>query len=131
MSTCTLTLGQIAVDCVDAARLAAFWSALLDRPTAEGASAGMAVIPPGEGFPAMMFLSVPEPRTAKNRMHLDLVSSDHRAEAARAVALGAAHHGDFDEAGFQWSTLSDPEGNVFDIAFHPSGVAPETSPPRP
>lgn len=119
MSTSTLTLGQIAVDCTDAARLSGFWSALLGQSVADGASAGMAIIPPGDGLPAMMFLSVPEPRTAKNRMHLDLIATDYRSEAERAVSLGATLHGEYDEAGFRWATLSDPERNVFDIAHHP------------
>ena len=66
-------------------------------------------------FPALMFLAVPEPRQGKNRMHLDLVATDLPAEVERAVALGATKIADFDEYGTRWTTLTDPEGNVFDI----------------
>ena len=62
-----------------------------------------------------MFVAVPEPRQGKNRMHLDLVATDLPAEVERAVALGATKIGEFDEYGTRWTTLTDPEGNVFDI----------------
>jgi hypothetical protein len=62
-----------------------------------------------------MFLAVPEPRSDKNRLYLDLVTPDQPAEVERAVALGATRIGDFAEYGTRWTTLADPEGNVFDI----------------
>src|SRR3712207_2791866 len=120
--TCTLTLGQIVVDSSDAAALAGFWSDLLDRPVLDGANQFFAVIPaaPDGSFPAMMFLAVPEPRSGKNRLHLDLVSPDRATAVERAIQLGARKVGEFDEYGTQWTTLADPEGNVFDIGVHRS-----------
>jgi Glyoxalase-like domain len=117
--TTTLSLGQVVIDSVDAAALAGFWSSLLERPVHEGANRFFAVIPaaPDGTFPALMFLAVPEPRQGKNRLHLDLVSSDRAAAVARAIELGARKVGDFDEYGTQWTTLTDPEGNVFDIGI--------------
>ena len=117
--TTTLGLGQVVIDSVDAAALAGFWSNLLERPLVDGANQFFAVIPhaPDGTFPALMFLAVPEPRQGKNRLHLDLVSSDRAAAVARATELGARKVGDFDEYGTQWTTLTDPEGNVFDIAL--------------
>jgi hypothetical protein len=115
--TTTLSLGQIVVDSADAAALAGFWSRLLDRPLLDGANQFFAVIPAAENgdFPALMFLAVPEPRQGKNRIHLDLVSADRAAAVARATQLGARKVGEFDDYGTQWTTLADPEGNVFDI----------------
>lgn len=115
--TTTLSLGQIVIDSAHAAGLAEFWSRLLDRPVLDGANQFFAVIPPAQDgtFPALMFLAVPEPRQGKNRLHLDLVSPDRAAAVARATQLGASKVGDFDEYGTQWTTLADPEGNVFDI----------------
>ena len=115
--TTTLSLGQIVVDSADAAALADFWSRLLERPVLDGANQFFAVIPPAEdgSFPALMFLAVPEPRQGKNRLHLDLVSADRAAAVERATQLGARRVGEFDEYGTQWTTLADPEGNVFDI----------------
>ena len=115
--TTTLSLGQIVIDSADAATLADFWSRLLERPMRDGANQFFAVIPPAEdsSFPALMFLAVPEPRQGKNRLHLDLVSADRPAAVQRATQLGARVVGEFDEYGTQWTTLADPEGNVFDI----------------
>ena len=117
--TTTLSLGQIVIDSVDAAGLAEFWSRLLDRPVLDGANQFFAVVPPAQDgtFPALMFLAVPEPRQGKNRLHLDLVSPDRAAAVARATQLGAHKVGEFDEYGTQWTTLADPEGNVFDIGI--------------
>ena len=119
MTTATLSLGQIVVDATDAAALAGFWSRLLGRPLVDGANPYFAVLPPAPDWsvPALMFLGVPEPRTGKNRVHLDLVSADHAGAVERAVALGATRVGDFAEYGTRWTTLADPEGNLFDIGL--------------
>jgi hypothetical protein len=66
--------------------------------------------------PVHMFIQVPEERVCKNRLHADLIGSELEPEVARAVSLGARHVGDFDEYGTVWTTLSDPEGNLFDIS---------------
>jgi hypothetical protein len=117
MST-DLGFGQIVIDCVHADELAQFWSALLDRPVREGSNQYFAIIPATEdhSFPALMFLAVPEPRQGKNRLHVDLTSSDLGAAVERAVSLGATKVAEFNEFGATWTTLADPEGNVFDIA---------------
>lgn len=119
MTTATLSLGQIVVDAADAAAVAGFWSHLLERPLVDGANPYFAVLPPAPdgSVPALMFLGVPEPRTGKNRLHLDLVSADPAVAVERAVALGATRIGDFEEHGTRWTTLADPEGNLFDIGL--------------
>jgi predicted enzyme related to lactoylglutathione lyase len=113
----TIDFGQVVIDCTDAGRLAKFWSALVGRPLVEGASPFFAVVPPSpdRSSPALMFLAGPEPRAGKNRLHLDLTSDDAPAAVTRAVELGAAEVGAFAEWGTTWTTLADPEGNVFDI----------------
>ena len=113
----TLALAQVVFDVSDdAARLAGFWSQVLGRPVAAGASPFFAVIPPGSpGAPAFMFLKVPEAKSGKNRVHVDLTAPDWRAEADRVVGLGAEKVGEFAEYGTEWVTLRDPEGNKFDI----------------
>ncbi len=122
----TIGFGQVVIDSQRADEIAAFWSALLERPVTDGATQFYAMIPASEDrtFPALMFLAVPEPRQGKNRMHLDLVSTDLQAEVERAVALGATKVADFDEYGTIWTTLTDPEGNVFDIGLRHSPEEP-------
>ncbi len=110
-----LSLGQIAVDAADPQRLAGFYSQLLDRPVADGGNQYFAQLAGDGQIPTIMFLAVPEPRTSKNRVHLDFVTADFEAAADRAVTLGATKVGEYDEYGTAWVTLADPEGNVFDI----------------
>ncbi len=110
-----LALGQIVIDAADPNGLATFYSQLLDRPIEAGGSQYLAQLAGDGQVPHLMFLAVPEPRTGKNRLHLDFVTADFRATADRAINLGATEVGEFDEYGTAWVTLTDPEGNVFDI----------------
>ena len=63
--------------------------------------------------PRLFFQLVPEPKTAKNRVHLDLHvgEADVDAEAERLVGLGATHLWTSDDRGARTITLADPEGN--------------------
>ncbi|HEV3358178.1 MAG TPA: VOC family protein [Pseudonocardiaceae bacterium] len=56
-----------------------------------------------------------ENKTAKNRVHLDLVATEVDEEVARLVALGARVGEEHSEGGVRWTTLTDPEGNEFDV----------------
>jgi hypothetical protein len=125
-SIMTLGFGQVVIDSQRADDIAAFWSALLERPVADGANQFFATIPASEdrSFPALMFLAVPEPRQGKNRVHLDLVATDIQADVERAISLGATKVAEFDEYGTRWTTMTDPEGNVFDIGAGQSAGEP-------
>lgn len=112
----------ISYDCSDATRVAGFWSEILDRPVDAGATPDFASIGLGEalsGSTVWMFHRVPESKVAKNRVHVDLVSDSLDKAVAHALECGATRVGDFDEGGFQWTTLNDPEGNEFDIVAAP------------
>ncbi|MEV8094034.1 VOC family protein [Kitasatospora sp. NPDC085879] len=63
----------------------------------------------------LLFQAVPEPKTVKNRLHLDLHAGPERREAEvdRLVALGATVLARIDEPGSRHVTLADPEGNEF------------------
>ena len=74
----------------------------------------------GSVGPRFMFLKVPEPKAAKNRVHLDLGTADLDAEVARALELGATLVVHRQEYGITWSTFTDPEGNEFCIGLHPA-----------
>lgn len=105
-------LASITFDCRDALTLAHFWSAVLDRTIGDGATRDYAQLP---GEPAWSFMSVPEPKVSKNRVHVDLDVAELAAAVDRILAVGASRVGDFDEHGFRWTTLADPEGNEFDV----------------
>jgi len=125
----TVTVASITVDCADALVVGTFWSAALDRPLDPGASgdfaaidfagrrdaAGWAPLAPDDQ-PTWLFVRVPEPKTAKNRLHLDVAAADVEAEVVRLVGLGATRVADVDEYGYTWTVLADPEGNEFCVA---------------
>jgi predicted enzyme related to lactoylglutathione lyase len=116
----TLRVGNITLDCGDVLKVARFWAAALDRRLDHGADAGFASIGRGDADraePAWFFERVPEPKVAKNRLHLDLVDPDPSA-VARLVSLGAsvvAEH-ELRPGGQRWTVLQDPEGNEFCVA---------------
>ncbi|HEV2758934.1 MAG TPA: VOC family protein [Acidimicrobiales bacterium] len=66
----------------------------------------------------ILFQAVPETKTAKNRVHLDLLvgSQEHDAEVERLVGLGATVVGVHDGQEGRWTLLVDPEGNEFDVS---------------
>ena len=114
----TVALRHVTFDCVHAGRLAGFWSQVLGEDVDDGANEYFATIGlrrPQPLRPALMFLKVPEPKTVKNRVHLDLGTDDLTGETARVCGLGATHVADFDEYGTRWASFRDPEGNEFDI----------------
>ena len=113
-----MRLEAVTFDCADALALAGFWSVLLDHPVDEGATPEFAAIGMADDNklrPAFTFVQVPEPKAAKNRCHPDLVTTDVAALVERAVAAGANKVGEYDENGFRWVTLTDPEGNELDL----------------
>ena len=102
---------SVTFDCRDALVVARFWAAALGGELDEDATADKAFVEaPGWGAPNLWFQRVPEPRTAKLRMHFDL-RAPHGVpeEVARLQSLGAtvfATHGDL-------VVMQDPEGNEF------------------
>lgn len=116
----TIAVGAMTLDCNDVSTVAEFWSAALGMPVDPGASPYMASINRnGAELPRFMFLKVPETKSAKNRLHLDLIvdgSVSRGDEVARLVDLGATHVADKNEWGHSWAVLTDPEGNEFCVA---------------
>jgi hypothetical protein len=145
---------QIAVDCADPARLVTFWAAALGyvvEPPPDGfgswndywrhigvpdselptdADAADSIVDPSGVGPRFFFHPVPEPKTVKNRLHLDLKISGGRsvpmaerrarieAEAARLEALGASRLRVLSTEGLDHYgvVMADPEGNEFCVA---------------
>ena len=109
-------IANLTVDCSgDASALAGFYAQLLGKSVDEGASPYFATVGRGKEVPVLMFIRVPDRTPGKNSVHLDLHSEDISAAVERAVSLGAKHVNDFDEYGAKWTTLADPEGNLFDV----------------
>jgi hypothetical protein len=134
---------QVTIDCADPDRLSRFWMEVLgyraepppsgfdsweefarDRgiPPERWNDYGAAVDPDGRG-PRLFFQRVPEPKTIKNRVHLDVNTSagvpresrrEHLAsEAARLTGLGATTGRTVEEPTGYHIVMQDPEGNEF------------------
>lgn len=110
---------NITFDCADARALAGFWSTLTGWNVYHDDDPEVLVAPtypnPGTG---MLFIPVPEGKTAKNRVHLDVEPTEGTRDelVETAVAHGAEVIGDFrEDDGSGWVTLADPEGNEFCI----------------
>jgi hypothetical protein len=102
---------SVTFDCSDALVVARFWAAALGGELDEDSTSDKAYVEaPGWGGPSLWFQRVPEPRTAKNRVHFDLrAPGSVEDEVARLTALGATvaqvHDG--------LTVMQDPEGNEF------------------
>ena len=108
-ATAITGIAALAVDCHDPSGLARWWSRLLGGEV-EVDAAGDATLRT-EGL-AIDFLRVPEPKTVKNRLHLDLRSTDLAEATRQAEALGATRADDVYDGGV-WQVMRDPEGNEF------------------
>jgi predicted enzyme related to lactoylglutathione lyase len=112
------TVLGISFDARDAAMVAQFWAAALGRQLADGADAHNAVVLTGDittTGPRLAFHQVPEGKTVKNRVHLDLAITELAAETDRLQQLGATIVRDVSQNGNHWITMADPEGNEFDL----------------
>ncbi|MFC0628982.1 VOC family protein [Kribbella deserti] len=114
----SIHLEHVTFDAANAADLAAFWGGVFERPVDADATQYFATVGRTDGglSPVLMFIQVPEERAGKNRLHLDLATTNWPAEIDRLVDLGAKRLGEYDEYGAHWVTLADPEGNLFDLA---------------
>ena len=103
----------LVLDCTDPDALAPFWAGALGYDVVGGAGAYVLLLPKEPGAPQLLLQRVPEVKSAKNRMHLDIHVADIDAEAARLEGLGATRVSSsaFDEHGTQWHLMADPEGN--------------------
>ena len=113
----TISVIGLSIDCADPVGLADFWSEALGRPVNPGANGDNAAIDatdPASG-PRLAFHKVPEPKTVKNRLHLDLRTNQFEAETERLMSLGATRIRDVEKPAVRWTTFADPEGNEFDL----------------
>ena len=103
-------VAALAIDCHDHPELARWWRRLLGGEV-EVDDDGDATLYTLDEL-TIDFLRVPEAKTAKNRLHLDLRTSDLGAAIEQAIALGATRADDVYDGG-DWQVLRDPEGNEF------------------
>jgi hypothetical protein len=113
-----IRIQSVVIDAHDPVALARFWSQALGwRITEEDAHES--VLEPPEGSPAndvapdLLFGRVPETKSIKNRLHLDLRPDDQQAHVERLLELGATRTDVGQDGSESWVVLADPEGNEF------------------
>ena len=109
---------EIAIDCADPEALGRFWSQALGYDVGESEDGYLELVPPGAARPAsptIGLIRVPEPKTVKDRLHLDLTATDRSQaeEVERLLALGARRADVGQGEDVSWVVLADPEGNEF------------------
>ena len=113
-------LVSLCFDANDPLRLARFWAAALlwEIPAQTGDEVDVV---PTDGTPFdLSFGGVPEPKTGKNRLHLDLVSESPEQQSGmvdRLIALGARHVDIGQSSDDDHVVLADPEGNEFCVVI--------------
>jgi predicted enzyme related to lactoylglutathione lyase len=105
----------LVLDCADPESLARFWSAALGYESLGSAGNYVLLVSPTPGKPKLLLQRVPEPKTTKNRMHVDIETPEIEPEAKRLEGLGAIRLRDeqLSEHGSTWILMADPEGNEF------------------
>jgi predicted enzyme related to lactoylglutathione lyase len=106
---------QVNIDCADLDRMVEFYTAALGY-VAHGSSGVTyrSIVPAAGDGPKLVFQKVPEPKSTKNRVHLDLIVGDAiEEEAARFTGLGARRLSETPIGGddCRWIVMADPEGN--------------------
>ena len=106
---------NVTFDCADPRALSRFWSEVTGyQLTGEERDDFVRLrAPDHRGVRYLLFFKVPEPKTVKNRMHVDLATRDVEAEVARLVGLGAKEIDRREGNGTRWVVMNDPEGNEF------------------
>jgi hypothetical protein len=124
----TLRWYTVVVDCADPASQAHWWGGVLGWPVVYEAADEVVIVPPhalteaakevplAERSQGLVFGRVPEGKSVKNRLHVDLApgpDDDQQAEVERLIELGARHADVGQQPENRWVVLADPEGNEF------------------
>lgn len=105
---------SVTIDCAEPSALASFWAEVLDYERTHEDDELVVIEPRDKSAYTLLFIKVPDDKTAKNRIHLDLMPTDQAAEVERVKGLGATEV-DIGQGDVTWVVLADPEGNEFCI----------------
>ena len=108
---------EIGIDCAEPTDLAPFWAEALGYDIGQLGPDGtyLDLVPSEPEQPVIYFQRVPEPKTMKNRLHLDLWTTTPEREIERLIEIGAKPVGEpvTGLTGSWWQVMSDPVGNEF------------------
>ncbi len=121
------TIDTLTIDCADPTRVAAFWCSALGYELVESDEESAEIRDPSGAAWALLFQVVPEGKSVKNRLHLDIrASASMAAEVERLEGFGATVQRLVEEGDSFWTIMLDPEGNEFCVLRGPEdGWAPD------
>jgi predicted enzyme related to lactoylglutathione lyase len=108
---------SVVVDCADITAQSTFWADVLGYTVVYQAEDEVVIARDEETWPGLVFVPVPEGKTVKNRLHIDLNPDDQEAEVRRLEGLGARRV-DIGQGEVRWVVMADPEGNEFCVLTH-------------
>jgi hypothetical protein len=113
-------IDSVVIDSDDWKRVADFWMEALDYREHAIGEKGIEIVGTRDGDPMLSFVHVPEPKTVKNRIHLDTRPDTSMAsEVSRMKTLGAREFAYVSEEESFWTVMKDPEGNEFCVLRGP------------
>ena len=113
-----IRIATLTVDCANPAPIARWWAEALGWHVTYEGNDEVVIEPtgephPGDCVPCLLFIKAPDAKSAKNRLHLDLLPDDRDAEVARLEALGAKRIDIGQGPDVTWVVMSDPFENEF------------------
>jgi hypothetical protein len=114
-------LYEVVIDCAEPEPLARWWASVLGGELQSGGDVWGITKMPGVPFEYLVFVPVPEAKTIKNRVHLDVNTMDLQSLVTAGASLLRARGGDI-----SWHVLADPAGNEF-CAFELTANLAETA----
>ena len=103
---------QTSIDARDPVALGVWWREALGWVIVNDDPDEFEIRPAENRTPGLLFVAVPEHKTVKNRLHIDLRPDDRDREVERLLSLGATR-ADVGQGEQSWVVLADPEGNEF------------------
>lgn len=116
MSVENVRIGAVTIDSVDPDSLIPFWTEIAGVEVAERYPDYIFTTKIPGNHIRLAFQRVPEEKSSKNRLHLDMSHPDREALIARILELGGSRIADRGDEAFSWTVLADPEGNEFCVA---------------
>jgi predicted enzyme related to lactoylglutathione lyase len=109
---------EVVLDCSDPEKLMEFWREAIGYRVHYSEPSLAVLVPQGVHASPLLLQRVPEPKTGKNRMHVDIVTEDLEVEVERLEALGARrlHDGVRSFGPTRWVMMADPENNEFCVS---------------
>ncbi len=106
---------ELVIDAHDVHAQAQWWAEVLDYTVTSDEPDNVEISPPDDRSPTLLFAQVPENKTVKNRIHIDVNATDRdqEAEVERLLGMGARRADVGQRSDHSWVVLADPEGNEF------------------